>query len=371
MVNTAKDVGNEYYPLKTYAKDHENNEIYAVKNGGQFYWANDLGVEVMARRYDTQQQLNPFFALDPKGHPVCPLASPDQTCLKMDIAYVRDSKGTELYPKRDGHEYYIDRGLGMVYAKDKSQNEYYARNKLGQSYYASKVDRNETIEYPAKNSQGEPSYIVEGDRVICPINITLNRPLYTRNKAGKEMYFKNKDGELYGCNVSRLPIYAKDKEGNDYLATRNGSPYYSYYDQNGVQYQYYPKLKNNREFYVTEGQKEIYARFDRDERYARSEAAADILAQENTIPYYATNQHNIEMYPLLNGDHKYRVENNVEQIAVNKTTLEGSYAKRQNNDEFYPMNFNPVPEDEGERVVHSVYKTPTLEEIQKHASSSP
>lgn len=363
-------LGNEYYPLEKYAKTQDNNEIYAQKNNSQFYLAKSNGEEIMAKQFNNKNKLVPFFAMDANQHPICPLLKKDQRYLTENVPYPKRSN-IERYPKRHQHEYYIDRGHGMTYAKNEVRDDYCATNSQGKKYYAFKTLDNEEIEFPPKNNNKENIYIEENDTIIYPLNITKNLPVYAKDDENNEVYFQKNNVEFYGLNKSQLPIYAKDKDGNDRPAVQNNVPYYSFFNQNGTMYQYYPKLNDKTEFYIKEGNKEIYAKFAADERYAQTVTNDDILAKDNDIHYYATSGQNIEMYPKLQGQSFYRKEDNVERIALNKTNNEGFYAKNKDNDEFYPKNFNVLPEDENVIVHVNAPAEPTEDEIKTHISSRP
>lgn len=366
MVYNRDSAGNEYYSLARYARHKDGYEIYALKaNGDEFYLKNRDGTEVMARIMSESGSI-PYFARTSDQIPICPILHKNQESLRVDIAYYRTNQKGEIYPKRDNREYYIDDGRKMIYAKNEKNEEYYAtvNNK---PYYATKILENgDRVQYAITDASGKPKYIEENDIYIYPINITKNVPIYPVDATGKQIYLEKNNKQYYGFNTQRLPVYAKEQNHDDYFALDNKVPYYSFYEINGEQYQYYPKLKTKRQFYLKIGNKEIYAKFKSKERYAKSENAKDdILAVDNNIQYYATNENSIEVYPEARQDQYYREENLVEKVAVNKTNQEGFYAKTQES-EFYPKNFNDIPEVKPEIVEFNVHREPTEDEIMNH-----
>lgn len=371
MPSSSVNAGNDYYPMEKYAKTKDNDEIYAKRNKMEFYLINKDNEEIMAKQHNSKKELVPYFALDAHDIPICPILKKDQKCLAQNLPYPKKNN-IERYPKRHNHEYYIDKGSGMGYAKNNLNDEYCATNSQHKKYYASKTSpENEEIEYPPRDHQNKTTYIEDSNTVIYPLNITKNLPIYSKDNEDNEVYFQKKNVEIYGCNKSRLPIYAKYKSGDDRPALRNKVPHYSFFEKEGKVYQYYPKSKDNSEFYIKEGTKDVYAKFDTAERYAKTQNKDDILAENNKIPYYATDGQNIEMYPSSGGKTFYRKEANIEKIAFNKTTNEGFYAKNTDKDEFYPKDFNVVPEEEIEIVNVNVPTEPTDDEIKKHISSRP
>lgn len=369
MSSSSVVVENEYYPIEKYAQTKDNDEIYAKKNNSQFYLTKNNTEEIMAKKKDNSQKLVPYFALDTENNPICPILEKDQKCLSQNISYHK-KENKEKYPKRHQHEYYIDRGSGIVYAKNETNDEYCATNSQGKKYYAFTTSlENEEVEFLPTTHQKETTYIEDSNTVIYPLNITKNLPIYSKDKDQNEVYFKKNNVEFYGHNKFRLPIYAKYKNGKDRLALLNDVPHYSFFEKKGKVYQFYPKLKDKTEFYMKDGNKELYAKFDIAERYAQTKTKDDILAKNNNIPYYATDGQNIEMYPALGGQKFYRKEANIEKIAFNKTTSEGFYAKNKVEDEFYPKNFNVVPEEEIEVGNVNVPTEPTDDEIKAHISS--
>lgn len=361
--------GNEYYPLERYATTKDREEIYAQKDNNQFYLSKSNDEEVMAKQFNSQKELVPYFAVDTNQNPICPLLTKDQKCLIQNVPYPKKSK-IERYPKRNQHEYYINRGHGIKYAKNENNDDYCATNSLGKKYYAFKTsEENEEVEFPPSNHKDENTYIEENNTIIYPLNITKNVPVYSKDKDNNEVYFQKNNVEFYGHNKSRLPIYAKDKDGNDRPALRNNVPHYSFFDKNGTVYQYYPKLNDKNEFYIKEGNKEMYAKFAAEERYAQTSTRDDILAQDNNIPYYATDGKNVEFYPKLGGQNFYRREANIEKIALNKSNNEGFYAKNTDDDEFYPKNFNVLPAEEIVIPNVNAPTEPTDDEIKTHVSS--
>lgn len=367
------DSGNEYYPLDIYAKDKNQNELYASKaDKSQFYLSKTINgkvKEVMAKQQNTNKEFEPFFAFDKENDPICPLLTENQKCLAENVPYPKKNK-KEKYPKRHQHEYYVDRGQGMTYAKNENQDDYCAINSQGKRYYAfTTTSENEEVEFPPQKKNKENIYIEEGNNIIYPLNITKNLPVYATDKDGNEVYFQKNNVEVYGRNKSNLPIYAKYQDGKDRPALQNNVPYYSFYDKNGKTYQYYPKLKDKTEFYIKEGNKEKYAKFDNDERYAQNLNKNDILAKEDNIPYYAINKDNIEMYPQVEGEKYYRKADNIERIAFDKNSNKGFYAKNKQEDEFYPKNFKDVLEDETVVVKVDAPQEPTDDEIKIHMAS--
>lgn len=365
--------GNEYYAIERYAVDKDLNQIYAKKNKNQFYLSKNDGTEVyevMAEKKNDENVFLPYFAFEENDEtPICPLLTKNQKFLTKNVPYPR-KKNKERYPKRNQHEYYVDRGQGMTYAKNENQDDYCATNSQGKRYYAFKTtSENEEVEFPPQKKNKENIYIEENNTVIYPLNITKNLPVYAKDNDNNEVYFQKNNIEIYGRNKFHLPIYAKDKDGKDRPALQNNVPYYSFYEKNGITYQYYPKLKDKTEFYVKEGKREIYAKFDTEERYAQTKDQDDILATDNEIPYYATSKENVEIYPKKSGDNFYRKEDDIEIPAINKITNEGFYAKKKNDDEFYPKIFKNLPEEKTIIVNIDAPMEPTDDEIKAHIAS--
>lgn len=362
--------GYEYYAIERYALDKDQNQIYAKKNKNQYYLSKNDGTEVMAEKKNDQNMFVPYFAFEEKDKtPICPILTKNQKCLIKNVPYPAINN-KERYPKRHKHEYYVDRGQGMKYAKNENLDDYCATNSQGKRYYAfTTTSENEEVEFPPQKKNKENIYIEENNTVIYPLNITKNLPVYAKDKDNNEVYFQKNNVEIYGRNKFHLPIYAKDKDGKDRPALQNNVPYYSFYEKNGIKYQYYPKLKDKTEFYVKEDKKEIYAKFDNEERYAKTKDQDDILATNDEVPYYATDKENVEMYPKNSGDNFYRKEDDIEKIAINKTTKEGFYAKKKNNDEFYPKNFKTLPEEKTIDVIIDAPMEPTEDEITTHIAS--
>ena len=372
MIYNRDDSGNEYYALPVYAKTKDLDEIYATKaNGDQFYLAKPDGTEIMAKKHDDKGNLVFYFAMTRNQIPICPILVKNQQSLKENIPYFKNSRNKEIYPKRKNRECYIDNENEMIYAKNEYGEEYYATDNNKKYYASRKLPNGDVVQYPIVDKKGKKKYIEENGIYIYPINITKNIPIYPEDEDKNEIYLEKNKKQFYGFNVQKLPVYAKHKTKNDYFALDNNVPYYSFYEQNGDKFQYYPKMKNKREFYLKMGNKEIYAKFKLTERYAKTENLKDeILATDNAIPYYATNENSIEVYPKTTDNQFYRVENSIEKVAMDKKNNVGFYAKTKDQNEFYPKDFNETPVKEDTEILEPMfYIEPTSNEIITHMSS--
>lgn len=364
--------GNEYYAIPLYAKDNNQSEIYAKKsNNDEFYLqqGND-GQESFALKKDSKGQLVPYFATTSTNIPICPILEVRQKFLKSDISYPRHNN-KDVYPKRNNREYYIMNGNISKYAKNEFLDEFYAINEQQQPYYGGELtNEGFLVEIPARDHNHKTIYIESADSIQYPFDESKNRPIYPVLDGGDEMYLEKNNVQIYAKNKQNLPVYAKKGNGDDYLASNNGIPYYAYYNTSDAKkIEYYPKLKNRRQFYLRSGKKKIYAKHNFDEKYAKTENQNDFLAEDDSVQYYATKNNNEEeFYPSLSsGKNFYRLVDSKELIAMNKTTKLGFYAKDEFKNQFYPKDFNKVEQPNVAEIELPVLVTePTLEEILKH-----
>lgn len=359
----------EYYPLPFYAKNKDNEEIYAVKRNKDQFYLNIDGKEIFALKKNSANQFVPYFAKTHTGIPICPILEVGQKFLKEKIDYLRNSNKREIYPMRDSHEFYIMPDNTSIYAKDENASEYYAVNKNKKAYYGGRLtDDGHLIEIPAKDHKLKSIYIEENDTILYPIDHFKNAPIYPMDENKNNFYIEKNNVQIYGKNKQKLPFYAKKSFGDEFFATKNGIDYYASYEAENNHVEYYPKMKNKRQFYLKIGKKEIYAKHNNNEKYAKNEKKDDILAENDNIPYYAANNNTIEIYPsYVSGRNFYKVINAKEMIAINKANNIGYYAKDEFNNSFYPKDFNPPVElDEPKVEMPQTITEPTLQEILEH-----
>lgn len=367
------NLGNQYYGAGVYAKDLNNDEIYAkMKNGTEHYLFKD-GINIMAKRRDASGNFSEYFALDKDGYPVCPLGDNlvdhERRVLKINIPYYKNADNIELYPRLSHGEYYISNNGNIKYAKNGINDEYFA-TASGIQFYAYKTSKgNDKIEYPAKNHLDEDIFIERENTIIYPLNITKDTPIYKTDSNNNEKYLEKHNHQFYGCNSKKLPIYAKLKNKDEFFAKKNDAKYYASVKINNITYEYYPKLKNKKEFYLKQGDnEEIYAKKHGRDIYAKSEIGDDLLAINKALePYYAKNKTNEEIYPSLNNLNQfYKKVDNVEIVALDKNS--GYYARRADSSEFYPKNYKDQIEIADRDPGLNIYKDPTIDEIENHMS---
>lgn len=363
--------GNEYYALPQYAKDNRNSEIYAKHSSqDEFYLQHNNGQESFALKKDSKGQLVPYFAMTNTNIPICPILEVGQRFLKSDISYPRHGN-TDIYPVRRKRQYYIMGGNICKYAKNEHLDEFYAVDETQRPYYGGELtSEGHFIEIPAKDHNLKNIYIEYADSIKYPFDESKNRPIYPVLD-GDETYLEKNGVQIYAKNKQNLPHYAKKANGDEILANSNGVPYYAYYSTPGTnKIEFYPKLKNRRQFYLRSGKKKIYAKHDSDEIYAKMENQNDFLAEDDSVPYYATKNNNTEeFYPSLSsGKNFYKLVGKKELIAENKTTNRGFYAKDESENQFYPKDFNKVeqPNVAENVLLPALITEPTLEEILNH-----
>lgn len=360
--------GDEYYATNKYIKLANGNEIYAKKRNGDEFYLNDSKTkkDVLALRIIANKP-QPYFALTKDGIPICPIVEDYMKYLKLQINYYKNENGKELYPKLGNNEMYIGFGDIQKYAKNENNDEYYAirRNKM---YYAFKKDKNgDDIEYFAHDHKGNVIMIDTGITIIYPINLKTKNPIYPVSGNGDEKYLVKNNKEIYGTNNLFLPVYAKKKSGDNFFAKDQNESYYASFLKNNKMHEYYPKLSNKKEFYLEKGDKLLYAKhFLTNEYYAKDEIQNEILALNKGLEYYVTNINEDECYPITSTNNEfYRVEGNIEKVAFNKKTKIGYYAKNSKQTEFYPKNFNDIPDILIEEELE-VSNEPTDDQIQTH-----
>lgn len=361
--------GNEYYALPKYAQDKNHSEIYAQNsNNDEFYRQQQDGTEIFALKKNSKNQLMPVFAVTSQNIPICPILEVGQKFLKKDIAYPK-IKNKEIYPQRNNRQYYIMKNNVCVYARTALLDEYFALNENQKPYYGARLTKEgHLIEFPASDHDKQKIYIENGETIQYPYDELSQRPIYPELN-GNETYLEKNNVQIYAKNRQNLPVYAKKANGDDILALKGGEPYYAFYDSDTDRIEYYPKLNTRRQFYLRSGKTKIYAKRNSDEIYAKTEIRDDILAQIDTVPYYATKMNNTEeYYPCLSsGKNFYMLVDNKERIAVNKTTNEGFYASDDTGNQFYPKDFNLTENpDAGKVDLPAIIREPTLEEILKH-----
>lgn len=333
--------------MEKYKVDASGNELYAKSDDNSERYIKNGIFDVMAKKRDSTGKLNPYFARDKDGHPICPILYENMHCLELDIPYPKQNN-CELYPKLNDKEYYIAQNKICRYALDENGMKYYASyycsDEMNQwlkiFYYAFRHDENgDIVDFPIINQRTmTPFYITYKDRIIYPCSKTKRKVIYPVNIHGDEYYVEFGGKQCYGhiqptINSAAFPVYAKKKWGEDILALNNKVPYYAFSMYKGAKKrEYYPR-KNDRaeEFYLKWNNHEIYAKNDNGEYCA---------LDKKRHPYYAINNNMIEIYPVSQlGKQIYRVENKVERVAENKKTKMGFYAKDQFLNEFYPKKF--------------------------------
>lgn len=354
-----------------YQIDSFGNQIYPLSSDGGERYIKNGKFDIMAKKRDFRGNIHPYFAHDKDGNPICPFLKENMKYLELNIPYPKRGD-KELYPKLDNREYYIGQDENCKYARDENNQEYYARF-MNEFYYAFKRnEKGDLVDFPIENQQKkEAMYILFVDkiqyplnwperriiypahsndfvdRILYPLNWTKRRVIYPVDSSGNEYYLKNRGKQYYGhlqFNITALgvPIYAKNKLGNDILAFDKTIPYYAFSIFNFTkQSESYPEMKNRRQFYLRQNNREIYAKHKKQEIYAKTENRDEYCAlDKKNISYYAIDENNIEIYPSTRlGKNIYRMESNKEKVAENKNSKQGFYAKDQFLNEFYPKQF--------------------------------
>ncbi|GFS94599.1 hypothetical protein NPIL_172951 [Nephila pilipes] len=356
----------QIYP-RTYFRDEfylqlQNHDILAINEEGNTYYANSKDhIEILPKKLGKEYYLkdnngNEIYPKDNKmneyvivfeNNPMYALNS------KLEIVYPIDSDSNSFYHKTDKKEIYgkdkneieqyiFNKTLNkQIYAKDNG-NEYAAKNK-NLLYYAWKTNnKNERIEYCPKRADGTEIFLndypknINTDQYEYPSKYTVidKTEIYFGDPAIKQLFVVDKTNDT--------PIYAKNKDGNEYLPQKLNEYHYISYKHK----EYYPKLKSTKQFYLKKGQKEIYAKNNKNEYYGQDENKNDFLACDNEISYYAEIYNKIssteyskkEIYPKYSNNCEfYRVRNKKEICAlINKSKF--YYAKNEQLDEFYPKN---------------------------------
>lgn len=330
--------GTEYYAIKRYARDNTGGEIYATDIYGNNFYLN-IGIdeelkESLAKRNDN----NIYYAKDCKGNFILPVENKKPYYFfDKDPIFPINNKKIQVYATWKECQIYPNDGITDIYLKDLSGNQVYAKNSTGQCYYGSKIENSQHMQFYATDRAGNNIFIHDenGNRLYL-VNLTLNRPIYEVHQ-GKEIYQKIDNTEIYGRLLNKLPVYAKNKDEECLAVDKNQLPYYAHYND----IEFYPKTSNKKQYYRTIKNKEIYAHKQKGiQYYTKDKALNENLARDEfNNAYYCTNL-NVETYPETNnGDQYYKNINHVECAALDKNNLT-YYAKKNNEELFYPMDFS-------------------------------
>lgn len=364
--------GDEYYDTNTYKVDSTGKQVYAVlKNKSETYLQIE-GFDIMAKQLNSNREWVPYFAMDQFNHPICPRLETNMLYLELDIAYPKNSKNKELYPKLNDKEYYIGKNKACQYAKEENQEQYYARNNNEQYYAFHMNDSGDFIEFPRINKKNEAIYIQKDNYFSYPFNLSKFLPLYPKNNLD-EYYIKLYDKECFAIR-NNIPFYAKNEQGHEILPRGiNKVPYYIFYTDKGKKYEIYPK-KNNEQYYLDQKGYKPYAKKAEDEYYAKKENQDEYFAEEYALQYYAINKDNVEIYPSKsNKNNFYKKINEKEILAQNKNLRKGFYAKDWDKNEFYPKSFEEeIIKIENVPQVKKNYEfiEPTILDIIAHEASA-
>lgn len=192
-------------------------------------------------------------------------------------------------------ELYEEEYQANCYAKDTDGNEYYANDINGdpfylfdstsgkQSYACKTSPDNKIKEYPIYVN-GKAQYIKTGPHTIFPFDMTSNRPIFSKNAEGHEIYPYDFDtGESY---------YPTDQHHNEYYArTSNGDEYFL---QNSRGELIFASLPTGKEKYpVDRDGNQCYLRREDVEIAANKE----IVENRPVTKYYAKKSNGNEFYP--------------------------------------------------------------------------
>lgn len=330
--------GDEYYPPTAvkYALNHENDEIYAKKKDGtrfymklnneEFYAKDRKGDEILIRN---KNEFLPVY--DPNGFPIYPRKHDRNIIIPLDSknkpVYLKDKSKNECYPKDDTgavEQYFSDGKMDLV-----------AKVANGVSYYATKLDSGNRMPYYPKKS-GKEFYASDSGNPIYAIHPVTHDPIYITD-ANIELYYEQSKGNsIYAHNMqTREPKYAKIPPGDEYFALKSNLPYYATHADRKTD-EYYPKLKNQKQFYMKIKNKDVYAKRNGGEYYAKDADGNELIGKDGLKDYYAKVLGS-DMYPKRKDQSEfYRREDNKEFCALDK---DGNvcYAKDNKRDEFYPM----------------------------------
>lgn len=314
-----KSMNYEYYPsdgsvLNYYAKQFES-EIYPLKkNNEPIVLNNRYAKNILQHEYypvfDGKELLIKNVDVEPvQKDIVVAIITNDSTTweyirenVSLQENYAMSQIKREIYPRNHNQNYYY----GARYAKLSNNDEYYIKNEIG-------ADIPCTIKY---------------DEVD-------NIEMYVTLHDGTEIYPRDNEGHLYYLEtVDRLQVYA-----NNIWITPT---YYAKLSFNGDEY--YPKEKNNNEYFIFVFGEKIYAKksnnqafFPYPKKYAVNACHVEyyfidintnkevVLQNDNEIGVYAKDVvNNIEIYP------KDEEMNEYIPSSINM------YAKDSNGIEFYP-----------------------------------
>lgn len=335
--------GDQYYDTNRYKKDSNGNEIYAkLKNNCQIYLEID-GLDIMAKKKIGPRRSVLYFAVDDKGHPICPRLVNDMKYIELDISYPENHIYIELYPKLNNKEYYIGLNGKCRYARNQFRIDYYAQNNY-KDYYAFKINKEQDfIEFPKIAIGGQKVYIKEGTNYIYPFNITKLKPLYPKDEHLNDCYLSLGGKECFAIRDNK-PFYAKTKDGQDILPLDTDNFHYYIFSMSGnKKIEIYP-IRNKKEYYIDKNNCEIYAENLDDQFYARNEKNDDYFARKSQKPYYAVNGDRVQFYPSKRNvdnteENFYLKEGNIEVIAKKLKSGQGYYAKNSKKKEIYPKSY--------------------------------
>lgn len=350
--------GDDYYPINAYCVSSDNSEIYAtLKNLDQIY-RSENGIEILALKMVNGKR-EPYFASDKDGNPICPVLNVNMKYIENDLLTYPIKDGREIYPRRDNREYYIYKNKRTIFAKDKDGLPYYAIQNGVATYGIDETNCQSFI----LDKNNKPVYIEHDNTILYPLNLNTNEPIYPKTPENDEYYLKKGDLEIYGLTASSLPRYARDKTGSCFFAVNERKePYYASYKN----FQFYPKLHNKKQFYLTKNNSDIYIKQNSSEIYALLEDGNPFFAKKNNLEFYAMKSPDFEYYPTtVNGDNFYKRDLEKEIVAVNRG--QGYYAKKSNQSEFYPkhMKLKLAPLKINVNIPNAP-RSPTDIEIQQH-----
>lgn len=190
-------------------------------------------------------------------------------------------------------EIYLDKGYAtqnegkvQYYAKNRDKDETYFTGPTGEEIYAAKViqigDSYQTVEYPARNKDGESEYIYRLGVPRYPENKNTGELIFPRDpETNEEIYIANSDGTIndYPSNKFGRQFYRKDADNNEVPL-----PSKIYAKVGGDQI--YPKLSNGDEYYLTKDDN-------------KTEYGAYRIVNGEQIQYYARKKNGDEIYPRM------------------------------------------------------------------------
>ncbi|GBM91812.1 hypothetical protein AVEN_15693-1 [Araneus ventricosus] len=340
---------NEVYPKNQYGNEYKISRTHFAKlyNGEIFYPKNSKGDPI----YD-QIKNKEVYHLDSNQEPIFG----KNIC--GDEVYAKDESLTEYYPLVNGKPFY---------ARKKSSYFKYAKNEKGEiiyptinnnQIYISEVSVSSFHALENDNFQGFVNYAQNNQKEIYPAITTNNgqqidrivNNSYAKNLSTGEYYYPlDSNNNEYVTNDESSPnefkyavtsynvqIYAKDSNGNEYYAKKNGKEYFA--KDLTTNNEFYPKDNSGNEFY--------FSLFNNDSVFAKVGNFFQMYAKKDGFEFYPTLRNGKKLYAKHNFDQYYckdfitrkelyaQDESNNFYFAKNKFDEE-IYAIEANGDEYY------------------------------------